>query len=326
MSISSFSPPISRLPGVFLGMRSISRPILFLLLTLIPALSASAQTALTLWDGEDAVVGSTLSVGARLHAGLVGVVPGEVYVLEVLDESSTVIASATTITDAAGDAEPVFLFSNVVGCDPGADVDPTELRFDTWAAAESGLVGREIDVVARRVSTGIDVATASLDFDVTLAVPRFAAVDAAGCPRSRLPANDPVYLAGYHLPAASTVRIFVVPKQASWRVGAPLRDVRTAYSSAPQVIVLDPAETSFVELAWASGDPGDYDLVLRFATRDDPYLGSDDLLVNYAIGWGNGTGPGLSLPSCWNTDDGEDCSDGGDGGGGSGGEGTDQEG
>ncbi|NJL29282.1 MAG: hypothetical protein HC897_16060 [Thermoanaerobaculia bacterium] len=214
------------------------------------------------------------AIGDDLWVGLQGAAPGRVYSLELRDESGWVVASVQVDTDRFGSVLPTLLWSHsgVVGCDPGANPDPSSYRFDDFDQAEAFLGGRVFSLFALD-STRSDVAKMSLPLDVRT-TPMIYVGDASGCPRWTFAIGDDVHALVKTSPQAQSARIWIVPLQADWMVGDPLVDLRPDYPEG-LVVTLTPELHETWQLAgllWDDPPEGSFCAVFQLFPGAQPAL------------------------------------------------------
>lgn len=204
-----------------------------LALAALPACAAPKLTAFGALGGIH-----KLRLGDDLRVGIHGAAPGTVYQLRLVDGTNQLIASKTLTTDTSGAVAPTLLWQHtgVVGCDPGAQPNPSAWLFERFEDAEERS-GETLALVLTKATSGGTAARLRLPVFADPATPRFYLSDGAACPRFEHEEGAARWVSGVHLEpfAGQERRLWIL--DADLGAGQPLRDLRPGYVAGQAFVV-----------------------------------------------------------------------------------------
>jgi hypothetical protein len=228
-----------------------------------------------------------IEIGQTLSVGLRGLQPQRGYRVELSDERGRLVSFYQLTTDRRGaiPPAPVWYHSGVVGCSRrvGRSEGRQPYSFRTFEEAREALAGRRFSLTVRDLE-GAVVARHRLPItsDAAAREPQVYFSDAEGCLMNSYAAGEEdLYLTAGNLPAGSEVQIFLVPNRYGWQQGTALQDVREEHRQQPQIVRLEPRQTSLTTRLWSAtaASAGAYDVVLRVNRKErTPRLLSDDFV------------------------------------------------
>ena len=255
--------------------RALALAFLALASTIVVPLAAQPPTTVDL--SEEAVV--ELPIGSPLLIEWGDAIPEEATTVTLLDDVGTVVTSLTPTADGNGLIPPTLLWgrTGVVGCDEGAQPQPSLYRFERFEEASDALQGRLFKIEAHDSEHNF-----LAEVSVALVPPPtfYYFSDGSACPRSHYQPSETLYLStsnGGDDPG--TLRTFVLePAGEVPCVGDTLADLRSQYEDQPQQLAKQPGDTWVVLGALADGA----DVVDPYGCRElwtvvRPHLVSDEL-------------------------------------------------
>ena len=218
-----------------------------------------------------------IEIGQTLSVGLRGLQPQRGYRVELSDERGRLVSFYQLTTDRRGaiPPSPVWYHSGVAGCSRRAAQTAYRREpysFRTFEQAREALAGRTFSLTVRDLE-GAVVARHRLPVGAQAAAgePQVYFSDAEGClMNSYVAGEEDLYLTAGNLPAGAEVQIFLVPNRYGWQEGTALQDVREEHRQQPQVVRLEPRQTSMTTRLWSANAAGAgvYDVVLRVNRRE----------------------------------------------------------